>query len=38
VRLPGSRRRLFADAAIAIRDEGDLSSLSARLPLDDWLA
>jgi 2-methylisocitrate lyase-like PEP mutase family enzyme len=28
--------RAAADAAMAIRDEGDLSSLSARLPLDEW--
>lgn len=27
-----------ADAATAIRDRGDFSSLAARLPLDDWLA
>jgi 2-methylisocitrate lyase-like PEP mutase family enzyme len=29
--------RAFADAATAIRDDGDLSSLAARLPLGDWL-
>jgi hypothetical protein len=28
----------LADAATAIRDEGDFSALGARLPLDDWLA
>jgi 2-methylisocitrate lyase-like PEP mutase family enzyme len=28
--------RAAADAAIAIRDEGDLSSLTARLPLAEW--
>jgi 2-methylisocitrate lyase-like PEP mutase family enzyme len=28
----------FTDAATAIRDSGDFSSLDARLPLDDWLA
>jgi len=28
----------MADAATAIRDAGDLSSLGARLPLDEWLA
>jgi hypothetical protein len=27
----------MADAATAIRDTGDLASLSARLPLDEWL-
>jgi 2-methylisocitrate lyase-like PEP mutase family enzyme len=30
--------KAFADAAIAIRDEGDLTALSARLPLGEWLA
>jgi 2-methylisocitrate lyase-like PEP mutase family enzyme len=29
--------KAMADAAAEIRDTGDLSSLSARLPLDDWL-
>jgi 2-methylisocitrate lyase-like PEP mutase family enzyme len=29
--------KAFADAAIAIRDHGDLSALAARLPLGDWL-
>jgi 2-methylisocitrate lyase-like PEP mutase family enzyme len=29
--------KAFADAAAAMRDEGDLSSLTARLPLDEWL-
>jgi 2-methylisocitrate lyase-like PEP mutase family enzyme len=29
--------KAFADAAVAIRDDGDLSALSARLPLGDWL-
>jgi 2-methylisocitrate lyase-like PEP mutase family enzyme len=29
--------RALVDAATAIRDEGDFSSLAARLPLDDWL-
>ncbi len=28
----------MADAAAAIRDTGDLSSLAARLPLDEWFA
>jgi 2-methylisocitrate lyase-like PEP mutase family enzyme len=28
----------MADAAVAIRDRGDLSVLAARVPLDDWLA
>jgi 2-methylisocitrate lyase-like PEP mutase family enzyme len=28
----------MADAATAMRDTGDLSSLAARLPLDEWLA
>jgi 2-methylisocitrate lyase-like PEP mutase family enzyme len=28
----------FADAAAAIRDQGDLSVLATRLPLGDWLA
>ena len=28
--------KAFADAAVAIRDDGDLSALSARLPLADW--
>jgi 2-methylisocitrate lyase-like PEP mutase family enzyme len=26
----------LVDAATAIRDQGDLSALSARLPLDEW--
>jgi 2-methylisocitrate lyase-like PEP mutase family enzyme len=30
--------KAMADAAAEIRDTGDLSSLSARLPLDQWLA
>jgi hypothetical protein len=30
--------KAFADAAIAIRDQGDLSALSARLPLAEWVA
>jgi 2-methylisocitrate lyase-like PEP mutase family enzyme len=30
--------KAMADAAAEIRDTGDLSSLSARLPLGDWLA
>jgi 2-methylisocitrate lyase-like PEP mutase family enzyme len=30
--------KAFADAAVAIRDEGDLSALAARLPLGEWLA
>jgi 2-methylisocitrate lyase-like PEP mutase family enzyme len=30
--------RAMADAAVAIRDHGDLSALDARLPLADWLA
>jgi len=29
--------KAFADAAIAIRDEGDFSALSASVPLRDWL-
>jgi 2-methylisocitrate lyase-like PEP mutase family enzyme len=29
--------RAMADAAIAMRDEGDLSPLAARVPLSDWL-
>jgi len=29
--------KAMADAAAAIRDEGDLSVLAARLPLDEWL-
>jgi 2-methylisocitrate lyase-like PEP mutase family enzyme len=29
--------KAMADAAIAIRDHGDLSVLAARLPLDEWL-
>jgi 2-methylisocitrate lyase-like PEP mutase family enzyme len=29
--------RAMADAAIAMRDEGDLSPLAARLPLAEWL-
>jgi hypothetical protein len=28
----------MADAATAIRDAGDLTSLTARLPLDEWFA
>ncbi|HET7572698.1 MAG TPA: isocitrate lyase/phosphoenolpyruvate mutase family protein [Gaiellaceae bacterium] len=28
--------RALADAATAIRDEGDLSALAARIPLDEW--
>ena len=30
--------RAMADAAIALRDTGDLSALAARVPLDEWLA
>ncbi len=30
--------KAFADAAGAIRDHGDVSALSARVPLDDWFA
>jgi 2-methylisocitrate lyase-like PEP mutase family enzyme len=30
--------KAMADAAIAIRDHGDLSALSARVPLHEWLA
>ena len=30
--------RAMADAAQTIRDHGDFSALSARLPLDEWLA
>jgi 2-methylisocitrate lyase-like PEP mutase family enzyme len=29
--------KAMADAAIAMRDEGDLSPLAARVPLGDWL-
>jgi 2-methylisocitrate lyase-like PEP mutase family enzyme len=29
--------KAMADAAIAMRDDGDLSPLSARVPLGDWL-
>jgi 2-methylisocitrate lyase-like PEP mutase family enzyme len=29
--------KAFSDAAIAMRDEGDLSALAARIPLGDWL-
>jgi 2-methylisocitrate lyase-like PEP mutase family enzyme len=28
--------RALADAATAVRDNGDFSALAARLPLDDW--
>jgi 2-methylisocitrate lyase-like PEP mutase family enzyme len=28
--------RAMADAAIAIRDDGDFSALAARLPLGEW--
>jgi 2-methylisocitrate lyase-like PEP mutase family enzyme len=30
--------KAFADAAAAMRDEGDLSALAARLPLRDWFS
>jgi 2-methylisocitrate lyase-like PEP mutase family enzyme len=30
--------KALADAAEAIRDQGDFSTLTARLPLDDWFA
>jgi 2-methylisocitrate lyase-like PEP mutase family enzyme len=30
--------KAFAEAATAIRDTGDLSSLASRLPLDRWFA
>jgi 2-methylisocitrate lyase-like PEP mutase family enzyme len=30
--------RALADAATAIREDGDFSALAARVPLDDWLA
>jgi 2-methylisocitrate lyase-like PEP mutase family enzyme len=30
--------KAMADAAVAIRDRGDLSALSARVPLADWFA
>jgi len=30
--------KAMADAAEAIRDRGDLSVLSARVPLDEWFA
>ena len=30
--------KAFADAATAIRDEGDFSALGARVPVDEWLA
>jgi 2-methylisocitrate lyase-like PEP mutase family enzyme len=29
--------KAFADAAVVLRDTGDLSALAARLPLGDWL-
>ena len=29
--------KALADAATAIRDEGDFSALAARVPLDEWL-
>jgi len=29
--------KAMADAAVAIRDRGDLSALATRVPLDDWL-
>ncbi len=29
--------KAFADAATAIRDDGDFSALDARVPLDRWL-
>ena len=29
--------KAMADAAAAIRDQGDLSALAARVPLDEWL-
>ena len=29
--------KAFADAATAIRDQGDFSALAARVPLDEWL-
>jgi 2-methylisocitrate lyase-like PEP mutase family enzyme len=36
--LAWAAAKAFADAAVAMRDEGDLSALAARLPLGDWLA
>jgi hypothetical protein len=30
--------KAMVDAAIAIRDGGDFSSMAASLPLDDWFA
>lgn len=30
--------KAMADAAVAIRDKGDFSALTARLPLDDWFS
>jgi 2-methylisocitrate lyase-like PEP mutase family enzyme len=30
--------KAMADAAVAIRDHGDLAALSARVPLDHWFA
>jgi 2-methylisocitrate lyase-like PEP mutase family enzyme len=30
--------KAMADAAVAIRDDGDLSALAARVPLEDWFA
>jgi 2-methylisocitrate lyase-like PEP mutase family enzyme len=30
--------KAMADAAVAMRDEGDLSALAARVPLDEWFA
>ena len=37
-RLTWVAAKALADAATAIRDEGNLSALSARLPLREWLA
>jgi 2-methylisocitrate lyase-like PEP mutase family enzyme len=30
--------RAMADAAVAIRDDGDFSALAVKLPLAEWLA
>jgi 2-methylisocitrate lyase-like PEP mutase family enzyme len=30
--------KAFADAAVALRDTGDLSVLAARVPVADWFA
>src|SRR5207247_342410 len=35
--VTGGAAKAFADAATAIRDDGDFSALAARVPLDRWL-